>query len=85
MTYKYLSADEQNAITAEVLAQFPTREQEQKSAEAAHWRSVVEAKLGVHGMPDEYCAPPQQADVLDDSQVEAVRSETAMTSGRDGI
>ena len=57
MSYRYLSAEDQAAIVAEVVAARPTAEAIVKEAEAAHFRAVVGAKLGLNDMPDPFVAP----------------------------
>ena len=72
--YRYLTDEDRAAILAEVEAARPAPEAIVKAAEAAHYRSVVEAKLGLHEAPDEFVAP----DVADaHAEREALAAEVA--------
>lgn len=74
MGYQYLTDEDRAAILAEVEAARPSPESIVKAAEAAHYRSVVEAKLGMHEAPDEFRAP----DVSDaHAEREALAAEVA--------
>lgn len=57
MSYRYLSAEDQAAIIEEVRASVPTAEVVVRAAEAAHFRAVVQAKMGLGDMPDPFVAP----------------------------
>lgn len=57
MSYQYLTAEDRAAIVAEVRASRPTAEAVVREAEAAHFRAVVGAKLGLNDMPDPFVAP----------------------------
>jgi hypothetical protein len=61
VSYQYLSAEDQAAIVAEMQAQIPTAAAVIREAEAAHFRAVVGAKLGLNDMPDPF-EPPDVAE-----------------------
>jgi hypothetical protein len=61
VSYQYLTAEDQATIIAEIQAARPTAESVVKAAEAAHFRAVVGAKLGLNDMPDPF-VPPDTTD-----------------------
>ena len=57
MTYQQLTDAERIAIINEVKASRPTPNQLIVDAERNHWRSMVEAAIGLHGEPDPLTLP----------------------------
>lgn len=52
--YSYLTDEDKAQIVADVVAARPNPEALLLDRERAHFRSVIEAKLGLHEVPDPY-------------------------------
>ena len=56
MDYQYLTTEDKLQILEEVRASQPTPENMIKEAERNHWKSTIQAAIGLNTLPD-YAAP----------------------------
>ena len=80
--YLYLTDEDKARIVAEVQASRPDPEATVKAAEEAHFRSMVEAKLGLHEEPDPFVAPDVRAAEAEKAAIEAEAAKLPAVSAR---
>lgn len=74
MSYTKLSDAERLAVINEIAASRPTPEQLVVEAERNHWRSMVEAAIGLHGEPDPFTLPDTTQAAAEQAALEALKA-----------
>lgn len=74
MTYTQLTDAERLAVINEIAASRPTPQQLIVEAERNHWRSMVEAAIGLHGEPDALTLPDTTQAAAEQAALQALRA-----------